>query len=174
MPHVASIVSAAISQAKAGARLDPYTGFRFRVQIIGVRSWRAGFSSVEGLEEESEVVEYREGTDRITKKLPGIYKATEIILTRGKSRSNDLQVWRAQVELVQRRGVYPIAFFRRTMKIQLMNDFQLRLKGWTIFECWPSKLSHPTLEATTSDVWMESATIQNEGQLPDPFDLRNI
>ncbi len=174
MAHVLSIIGNAAASAKAGQRLDPYTGFRFRVLIVGVRSWRAGFSSIEGLEEESEVVEYREGTDRITKKLPGIYKAAEIILTRGKSRSNDLQIWRAQVELVQRRGQYPSSAFRRTMKIQLMNDFGSRLKGWTVFECWPSKLSHPTLEATTSDVWMESATIQNEGQLPDPFDIKRV
>lgn len=171
MPHV---LSAAGAGAKSGQRIDPYTGFRFRVLVLGVRSWRAGFSSIEGLEEESDVVEYREGTDRITKKLPGIYKAAEIVLNRGTSRSNDLQIWRAQVEIVQKRGSFPSAAFRRTLKIRLMNDFGQWLKGWTIVECWPSKLSHPTLEATTSDVWVESATIQNEGQLPDPFDLKPV
>lgn len=171
MPHV---LAAAGAGAKSGQRQDPYTGFRFRVLIIGVRSWRAGFSSVEGLEEESEVVEYREGTDRFTKKLPGTDKAADIVLTRGKSRSNDLQIWRSQVAIAQKKGQFPSAAFRRTMRVQLMNDFNQRLKGWTVVECWPSKLSHPTLEATTSDVWTESATIQNEGQMPDPFDLRNV
>jgi len=171
MPHVLSVPGAG---QKAGQRLDPYVGFRFRVLCVGIRSWRAGFRTIEGLEEESEVVEYREGTDRITKKLPGIYKATELVLSRGKSRSNDLQIWRAQVELVQKQGQYPALAFRRTLKIQLMDDFNRRLKGWTYFECWPSKLSHPTLDAGSSDVWMESATIQNEGGLPDPLDLRPV
>lgn len=174
MPHVLSVVGQALTSPRAGQRTDPYTGFKFRVLVVGLRSWRAGFSSIEGLEEESEVVEYREGTDRITKKLPGIFKATELVLTRGKSRSNDMQIWRSQVEIVHRRGQFPSSAFRRTLKIQLMNDFNQRLKGWTIFECWPSKLSHPTLEATTSDVWMESATIQNEGQQPDPFDTKRV
>ena len=171
MPHVLSLPS---SGQKAGQRLDPYVGFRFRVMAVGIRSWRAGFRSVEGLEEESEVVEYREGTDRMTKKLPGILKSGELTLNRGKSRSNDLQVWRAQVELVQKRGQYPSAMFRRMLKIQLMDDFNNRLKGWSYFECWPSKLGHASLEAGTSDVWMESAVIQNEGGLPDPLDLRPL
>jgi phage tail-like protein len=172
MPHALSVPG--IGGAKAGSRLDPYTGFRFRVLVVGNRSWRAGFSSIEGLEEENEVIDYREGTDRITKKLPGTYKATEIVLARGKSRSNDLQIWRAQVELVQKRGSFPSAAFRRTLKIQLMDDFNRRLKGWTVFECWPSKLSHAALEAGASDVLIESATIQNEGILPDPLDLQQV
>lgn len=167
MPHVASLPS----RPKAGTRQDPYTGYRFRIQCVGIRSWRAGFKTIEGIEEESEVIEYREGTDRVTRKLPGVYKTTELVLARGKSRSNDMQIWRSQVEIVRKSGNYPSAVFRRTLKIQLMDDFNHRLKGWNYVECWPSKLSHPALDAGASDVWMESGTIQNEGGMPDPKDL---
>jgi phage tail-like protein len=170
MPHVTDLPS----RPTAGSRQDPYTGFRFRILCVGIRSWRAGFKTIEGIEEESEVIEYREGTDRVTRKLPGVYKATELVLGRGKSRSNDLQRWRSEVEIVQKSGNFPGVAFRRTIKIQLMDDFNNRLKGWTYFECWPSKLSHPALDAGASDVWMETATIQNEGGLPDPKDLISI
>jgi len=171
MPHVATLPG---TGQKAGQRIDPYVGFRFRVLAVGNRSWRAGFKSVEGIEDENEVIEYREGTDRVARKLPGTSKTAELVISRGKSRSNDLQIWRAEVELVQKKGQYPSSLFRRILKIQAMDDFQSRLKGWTYFETWPSKLTNGSLDAGSSEVWTESATIQNEGGLPDPMDLRPI
>lgn len=172
MPHVLSAIGEAL--ARAGGRADPYLGYRFRVLVVGMKSWRSGFTSIEGLEDESDVIDYREGTDRFTRKLPGPAKSTQLVLARGKSRSNDLQIWRAQVALVQKRGRYPSKVFRRVLKIQLMDDFNRRLKGWQVFECWPSKLGHSSFDAGTSDVLTESATIENEGALPDPLDLQQV
>jgi len=172
MPHI--VGTPTVGPELTGQRIDPYTGFRFRVTALGIPSWRMGFKTIEGIEDETEVVEYREGTDRMTKKLPGIHKSTELVLMRGKSRSNDLQIWRSEVAIAQKRAGFPSPTFRRTLKIQIMDDFNRRLKGFTYVECWPNKLSHGSLDAGTSDVWTESVTVQNEGGIPDPFDLKEI
>jgi phage tail-like protein len=158
----------------AGQRVDPYAGFRFKVTCPGFGNWRAGFQSVEGIEDESEVIDYKEGTDRVTKKLPGGLKSTELVLARGKSRSNDLQIWRAQVDIFKKTGQFPSISFRRTLKIELMDDFRKVLKGWTYVETWCSKLSHNSLDAATSEVLVESATIQNEGSSPNPLDIVSV
>ena len=52
MAHVQSLPGV---KQKAGQRVDPFVGFRFRVLCVGIRSWRSGFRTVEGLEDENEV-----------------------------------------------------------------------------------------------------------------------
>jgi phage tail-like protein len=170
MPH--ALLNA--DMPTSGQRVDPYAGFRFKITCPGVMSWRAGFQSVEGIEDENDVIDYKEGTDRVIRKLPGSLKFTELVLARGKSRTNDLQIWRAQVDIFRKTGQYPAASFRRTLKIELMDDFLKRLKGWTYYQTWCSKLSHNSLDASTSGVLVESATIQNEGYDPDPLDIRAV
>src|SRR5438477_5575693 len=44
-----------------GQRVDPYSNFRFHVEIDGIR--QAGFMECTGLGSQVEVVEYREGGD---------------------------------------------------------------------------------------------------------------
>jgi phage tail-like protein len=50
--------------AETGNRTDPYSAFNFLVEIDGVTV--AGFSEVSGLTTETDVIEYRTGSEDIT------------------------------------------------------------------------------------------------------------
>ena len=55
----------------ANVRTDPLPRFKFLVEIEGIK--RAGFQTCSGLEEETEIREYREGGDQSTvRKLAGL------------------------------------------------------------------------------------------------------
>ena len=73
----------------ASNRNDPYKSFNFLVEIDGVQS--AGFTECTGLSTETDVIEYREGSDRGgVRKIPGLAKFTNIVLKRGLTRCRDL------------------------------------------------------------------------------------
>ena len=57
------------------ARNDPYKNFKFRVEISGITS--AGFSECTGLSTEVDCIEYREGGDFVSRKLPGRVEVRE-------------------------------------------------------------------------------------------------
>ena len=64
----------------AGERNDPYAQFNFIVELDGLEV--AGFTEVSGLATESDVIEYREGSEEATvRKLPGLRKWFSPILT---------------------------------------------------------------------------------------------
>ena len=65
------------------ARDDPYGRFNFLVELEGVA--RAGFSEVEGLGGEIDVIAYREGADRTNapRLLPGLVHYPRVVLRRG-------------------------------------------------------------------------------------------
>jgi hypothetical protein len=65
---------------------DPLSGFNFLLETGGLL--RAGFSEVTGLNSETDVVDYREGTDDITvRKLSGLKKFGMITLNRSARRT---------------------------------------------------------------------------------------
>ena len=57
-------------------RTDPFSRFNFLLEIAGITqdSIVAGFSEVSGLANETEVIEYREGNERMKspRKIPGL------------------------------------------------------------------------------------------------------
>lgn len=77
----------------ARARRDPFPGFQFVVEIDGVAS--AAFEEVSGLDGAVDVVEYREGADvsATTRKIPGLAKYANVVLSRGLTDSRDLYDW---------------------------------------------------------------------------------
>ena len=63
----------------ATQRVDPYKGFRFRVEIDGIQ--QAGFQECTGLGSHVDVSEYREGGDPNTvRKLPAKITYPDIVL----------------------------------------------------------------------------------------------
>lgn len=147
---------------------DPFRGFKFRVIIGGNGGQAIGFQSVTGLAEETEVVEYREGTDPVTmRKLPGLTSYDNIVLERGLSRSNFLLDWRKQVG---HHDGYADGLaapnFRRVVTVQLFdkgNPFDKPVKEWEVFDAWPSRLEISDLDAGSSDVVIETLELAHEG-----------
>ena len=75
---------------------DPFASFNFKLEIEGITV--AGFSEVTGLNQESNVIDYREGQEPITpRKLPGLNKFGNITLKRGISPDLSVYNWRKTV-----------------------------------------------------------------------------
>ena len=74
---------------------DHIGSFNFRVEINGVTN--GPFIFVSGIESQSEVIEYRNGADRLTRKIPGRTSYSNIIMRRGYNNMDELWKWRKRV-----------------------------------------------------------------------------
>ena len=128
------------------ARNDPYKNFKFRVEIDGVTS--AGFSEVTGLSTEVDCIEYREGGDFLSRKLPGRAKYGNITLRRGVTKSSELQDWHKNIL----NGVAD----RRDGFVILLDDDLTPAVRWKFFNAFPRKWEGPSFNAKGNEVAIES------------------
>jgi phage tail-like protein len=138
-----------------GKRNDPYGQFNFHVEIDGVTV--AGFSEVSGLTTDTNMIEYREGSEPVgtVRKLPGLMKYNNIVLKRGWTADKKLWVWRKKVIDGKTQ--------RTTGAIILLNEARTPALRWNFREGWPSKWEGPALNAKTSEVAIETLEITHEG-----------
>jgi phage tail-like protein len=136
-------------------RNDPYKNFSFLVEIDGVAS--AGFASVSGLAAEVEVVEYREGADKVSssRKLPGRVRYPNVTLRRGLTTNRDLWEWWKTV----RDG----ALQRRTVVITLLDDAREPVLRWRLREAWIAGIEFSELDASKNEIAIETIEIAHEG-----------
>jgi phage tail-like protein len=137
------------------ARDDPYKGFNFLVEIDGISV--AAFCEVSGLESETAVIEYRNGSDRANtvRKLPGLTKYANIVLKRGVTQDTQLWQWRKAIE----QGTPD----RRSGAIVLLDDERNPVRRWRFSEGWITKFEGPDLNAKGNDVAIETIEIAHEG-----------
>jgi phage tail-like protein len=133
---------------------DPVTNFRF--QVTSSRC-RAGFSKISGIKEESDVIEYREGTDSAyLQKFPGMRKYPEMTFERGLTReSMALVEWR--------RAVIREQAYKERLEINVQTAPGLTARTVLLPKSWPSALEIADLDAKASEVAIESMTLQHEG-----------
>ena len=136
-------------------RDNPYLNFNFTVDI-GAGD-ELGFSEVEGLSGEIEVIEYREGADRVNtaRKLPGLAKFSNVKLKRGITGRTDLFEWWKTVRdgQVQRRNV----------TITLLDEQRQPVMRWLLRNAWPVKVEGPALHASGNEVAVETLELAHEG-----------
>jgi phage tail-like protein len=139
----------------AGTRNDPLKSFSFLVEIDGVAS--AGFASVSGLAAEAEVIEYREGADKLTssRKLPGRVEYPNVTLRRGLTTNRDLWEWWKTV----RDGTLQ----RRSVTITLLNDAREPVLRWSLREAWIAGIEFSELDASKNEVAIETIELAHEG-----------
>lgn len=130
-------------------RKDPYKDFKFRVEIDNITI--AGFSECTGLESEVTCIEYREGSDAATRKLPGVRKVGDITLKRGITKSTELWEWHNHL----RNGVAD----RRNGAIILLDDDGTDAVRWVFTNGFPRKYEAPRLNARSNDVAVETLVI---------------
>lgn len=135
-------------------RNDPFTNFRFMVQIGNAQ---AGFSSVAFTEGRIEGIDYREGQDLKAgvRRLPGRIKHGSIILKRGMTGSLELVNWWKQATQgkVQRKDI----------KIVILNDEGKPSATLKVSQAWPVAYSQSPLVAKGNDVAVESLELAHEG-----------
>ena len=136
-------------------RDNPYANFNFVVEIDGVES--GSFSEVELPEGEIEVIEYREGADRVSsaRKLPGRVKYANVVLKRGIAGRTELFEWWKSV----RDGVVD----RRNVAIVLLDEARSPVQRWRLRDAWPTKLSYSRLDGLGNEVAIETLELAHEG-----------
>ncbi len=140
-----------------GTRVDPYSGYNFKVEWDGII--QAGFKTCAGLEFSQDPATYREGTDATLemRKLSGLITSSNITLARGLADKSELWDWR---EMVMKGK---LAQARKNISIVLMDDEGNEKVRWDLRECWPTKWSGPSLDATSGEVAVETLEIAHEG-----------
>ena len=136
-------------------RDNPYLNFNFLVDI-GLGD-ELGFSEVEVPSGEIEVIEYREGGDRVNsaRKLPGLTKYPNVTLKRGITGRTDLFEWWKSVRdgQVQRRNV----------TITLLDEQRQAVLRWHLRDAFPVKIEGPSLNASGNEVAIETLELAHEG-----------
>jgi phage tail-like protein len=135
------------------ARQDPYRNFNFIVEIGGQAV--AGFSEVVLPASTADVIEYREGNDFRTRKLPGRIHFGNLILSRGITASNELYQWWRTVETGQTE--------RRDLAVVLLDEARSPVKRWRFFNAWPVRYQPSALNGQGTDVVIETIEIAVEG-----------
>lgn len=139
--------------AQTGSRNDPYSSMNFLVEIDGITV--AGFSECSGLDNETDVIEYRNGNEDIkVRKLPGLKKFANITLKRGYTDNRELWDWRKKVLDGKTE--------RRSGSIILLNEAREPALRWNFREGWPVKLEGPVLNALKNRVAIETLEIAVE------------
>ena len=135
-------------------RLDPYAGYNFAVELDGIT--RAGFRECSGLDSSQNAVTYREGTDKnlAPRKMPGLNTYSDITLSRGITSDSKLWDWRAKAM----KGTVE----RHNISITLLDDTGNPKITWNLFECWPTKWTGPSMNATADEAAIEQLTLAYE------------
>lgn len=137
---------------------DLLTTFSFHVELDGVDI--GAFKEASGVESETEIIEYKEATDKgkmIIRKTPGAMKWSDITLKKRIDTATDLWDWRRQVE----EGDIDAA--RRTGSIVLYDSKQTEVARWNFEAGWPSKWKGADLNAGEDGIAIEEIVITHEG-----------
>ena len=129
---------------------DPLQSFMFRVAIAGLPTG-VGFQKVGGLSREVAVVEYLENMYEHTHKLPGRETVGEITFERGMYADDYLQTLYEKV--------FTDKNVRNTVVIQITDRFGKIRREFKCAEAWFSKYECADLDATSSDVIIETMTM---------------
>lgn len=131
-------------------RTDPYSNFRFRLEIDGIQ--QAGFSECTGLGSSIEVVQYREGGDPSTvRKLPGKTTYSDIKLKWGVTDSGELYEW--HLNAIQGN------IERKNGSVILIGEDSEEKIRWNFFDAWPSAWTGPDFNGTGNAVAVEALTL---------------
>tara|TARA_R100000808_G_C2144295_1_gene152093 strand:- start:1356 stop:1835 length:480 start_codon:yes stop_codon:yes gene_type:complete len=144
---------------------DPYRNFKYTISISGIDNI-AGFSSVDGLNQNTEIIEYREGGDPSSaRKIPGQTSFENIVLETGKTDSDDLRNWVYEIFNVQNGFMQGDAFdFRRDVTIQLWDKSGITVvRTWIARHAWPAVYEHEGLMGDGNDILIQRLELAHEG-----------
>ena len=136
-----------------------YGSFHFLLEIQGVISDTkiivGGFKSVSGMDSETEIVEFKQGNDKVVRKKPGRNTYANIVLERGYTATDDLWTWRKNIEdgKIDRRSGSVII---------LDQDGQTEVARYNFYEGWPCKWYVPDMSADSSAMAIEKLEIAIE------------
>ena len=131
---------------------DHIGNFNFKVEIEGVTT--GAFRNVEGLDSETEIVEYQDGDDLTLRKRPGRTKYSNLTLKRGYVNNTELWEWR--------KNVIDGKVQRKSGSIILCADDGAEIMRYNFFEGCPTKWKGFTLDGKGTDVNVEEIELAVE------------
>ncbi len=136
-----------------------FGSYHFLLEVAGItpdqKTIMGGFKTLSGMTSETEVIEFKQGNDRVVRKKPGRTTYSNIVLERGFTASNDLWLWRKNIE----DGVID----RRSGTITILDqDLTTIVAQYNFFEGWPAKWHVPELDSDQSGMAIEKIEIAIE------------
>jgi len=127
-------------------------------------------SKISALRRSSDVIEYREGGNKIILKGLGRMKYEPITLERGITQDLDFIAWAdAAQKLDQGHATTSLLNLRREVRLQLMNEEGQAVHGYLVHRCWVSEFQAlPDLDAGANTIAVEHIKLENEGWEVDP------
>jgi phage tail-like protein len=146
-------------------RNDPYKSYRFLVYFGGNTSPVAAVSKVGGMKRSSDVIEYKQGGDAITRKGIGRTKYEPITLERGITHDPDFEDWANAAQVLDKGSPSTsLKNLRKEMRIDLLNEAGQPVHRYLLHRCWVSEFQAlPDLDGGGNAVAIEHIKIENEG-----------
>ncbi|SRR6266487_606641 len=137
----------------------PLPKFHFQLDWGGTR---IGFTEVSGLDFETKVIEYREGSSPLFNKgkQPGLTEYKNITLKRG-TFDGDFEFF----EQWKKTNMFQEGKekFRRDVTIRLLNEEHKPVISWSVAKAWPTKITSTDLKADASEIAIETMELAHEG-----------
>ena len=136
-----------------------FGAYHFLLEIQGVisdtKTIIGGFKSVSGMDSETEVIEFKQGNDKVVRKKPGRTTYANITLERGYTATDDLWQWRKNIEdgLIDRRSGSIVI---------LDQDGETEVARYNFYEAWPCKWYVPDMDSDQSGMAIEKIEIAVE------------
>ncbi len=156
-------------EANSRSLVYPLTKMNFLVSVPELTGAMAAFSEATGIEASVDVIEFRQGNAHSLAplKIPGLVKHGNITLRMGYTIGNGFKKW-IQECVSEIRGAMP----RKDVPIELLDirpesprSTYETTKGstlWVLKDAWVCKYSGPDLNASTSEVAIETVEIAYE------------
>ena len=138
---------------------DLFGAYNFLLEVQGIINDNkiiiGGFKSMSGMDSETEIVEFKQGNDKVVRKKPGRTTYANIVLERGYTATDDLWQWRQNIENGK--------IDRRSGSIIILDqDGQTEVARYNFFEGWPCKWYVPDMNSDSSAMAIEKIEIANE------------
>lgn len=149
------------------SKFDPFRKFKFRIRIDG--RVVAALTKCSALTISVQSTEFRAGDhDSFKQKLPGQVTFEPITLEQGVTTDKTFETWATLMSnYVGNRGSDAEKKpdeFRKDIDIEIYGLDNKRVKAYRVYNCWVSKYTAvPDLDATSSDVMIQTLELQNEG-----------
>ena len=135
-----------MSEGPKDSCLGAWFAIEFQGKITGA------FRECSGLGSENEIVEDKQALPNgsfVMKKIPGNLKVNNITLKQGITDDMDMWKWRALVEQGK------VSEARKNGSLVLFSSDGKEIARWNFTNAWPSKISGPSINATSNEVAIE-------------------
>ena len=136
-----------------------FGNYNFLLEIAGITGDSkvivGGFKAVSGMDSETEIVEFKQGNDKVVRKKPGRTTYANLTLERGFTATDDLWQWRKNIEdgLIDRRSGSVIV---------LDQDGETEVSRYNFYEAWPCKWYVPDMDSDQSGMAIEKVELAVE------------